>query len=92
MDTLLARVPEPSSQSEVGKDKMSSSQEPPAASFIPQAIIDATEKGMMGTNGSSGSWSTENVADEGAKGKEGKSADGIGEDGCRHVRWKGTDV
>ncbi|KAF9740258.1 hypothetical protein PMIN06_007060 [Paraphaeosphaeria minitans] len=92
MDTLLARVPEPSSEREIGKEKMSSSHEPPAASSVPQAIIDATEKGMVGTNGSSGDWSTENVAGEEAEEKEGKRADGIGEDGCRHVRWKGTDA
>jgi hypothetical protein len=47
---------------------------------------------MMGENASAGSWST----DDGNKGSAGKeesrSWDGIGEDGCRHVRWKGTDA
>jgi hypothetical protein len=63
-----------------------------AASTASLAIIDATEKGMMGENASAGSWSTDNSDKGGARKEGGKSWDGIGEDGCRHVRWKGTDA
>ncbi|KAF1974907.1 hypothetical protein BU23DRAFT_598182 [Bimuria novae-zelandiae CBS 107.79] len=73
---------------------------------ISPAIIAATEKGMLCENACAGEWAVapsppseggegtgkEAEVEQGEEGEKRGSWDGFGEDGARHVRWKGTDA